>query len=462
MRRRLLALGCVALVMGASSAGQDPPAGAPATPTAPSPASERQLREMIEHGSWLRRLVGTMRLERPDAPGAAERLTAMCVDPDPRVRSAAVLSLMRVGAPPNERMAAAEDEPRVVRTMLRCGWPVPADRVERGARALERSASSSDRLLAVELLGALSAQGRSTPKLDQFARETLASVIARLDRSDGGSLSPRIAAVTGAPSPYAYWRWRTWLDRNRGSLRTDRGMLAGPDARPLPGNPLAELDDARFVKFTDALDALFRKPVDLGVAIDCTASMSGELGAAQSGIDDLMRFVNAATAGMRVAVVGFRDRGDEFQLRSWDFTADAEEARTRLWKLSAEGGGDEPELVYEAMKLAYGSFSWRTQAQQVMVLVGDAPPHPGWGGGTVDLARAARARGIVTHVISARDPKRPDEVKHFPEIARAGEGQVIRLDERNDLVAELAGVVLADTWRDHMVAVYERFLLLCR
>jgi Mg-chelatase subunit ChlD len=239
-------------------------------------------------------------------------------------------------------------------------------------------------------------------------------------------------------------------------------MLAGPDARPLPENPLADLDDARFVKFTDALDALFRKPVDLGVAIDCTASMSGELGAAQSGIDDLMRFVNAATAGMRVAVVGFRDRGDEFQLRSWDFTADADEARTRLWKLSAEGGGDEPELVYEAMKLAYGSFSWRPQSQQVMVLIGDAPPHPGWGGGTVDLARAAKARGIVTHVISARDPKRTDEVKHFPEIARAGEGQVIRLDERNDLVAELAGVVLADTWRDHMVAVYERFLLLCR
>ncbi|MFM9144619.1 MAG: hypothetical protein ACKORL_04430, partial [Phycisphaerales bacterium] len=67
-----------------------------------------------------------------------------------------------------------------------------------------------------------------------------------------------------------------------------------------------------------------------------------------------------------------------------------------------------------------------------------------------------------THVIRARHPKRPDAVQHFPENARAGEGQVIRLDERNDLVAELAGVVLADTWRDHMVAVYERFLLLCR
>jgi hypothetical protein len=94
--------------------------------------------------------------------------------------------------------------------------------------------------------------------------------------------------------------------------------------------------------------------------------------------------------------------------------------------------------------------------------VGDAPPHPGFGTKTVDLARAASAAGIVTHVISARDHRRPDEVKHFPEIARAGSGRLIRLDERASLVAELAGVVLADTWHDHVVAVFERYLLLCR
>jgi hypothetical protein len=43
-----------------------------------------------------------------------------------------------------------------------------------------------------------------------------------------------------------------------------------------------------------------------------------------------------------------------------------------------------------------------------------------------------------------------------------GGGRVIRLSARNDLVAELAGVALSDTWHDQIVAVFERYLLLCR
>ena len=97
-----------------------------------------------------------------------------------------------------------------------------------------------------------------------------------------------------------------------------------------------------------------------------------------------------------------------------------------------------------------------------MVLIGDAPPHPGFGGQTVDMAKAAQARGITTYVISCRSPARTEEVKHFPEIARMGGGRVIRLGEKSDLVAELAGIALSDTWHDQMVAVYERYLLLCR
>ena len=175
-----------------------------------------------------------------------------------------------------------------------------------------------------------------------------------------------------------------------------------------------------------------------------------------------MRFVNAVAGGMRVAIVGFRDQQDDFKTLGWDFTADPAEARDHLWKLSAEGGGDEPEMVYEALKLAYGKFSWRSEAQDVMVLIGDAPPHPGFGGKTVDLSKAAQARGITTYVLSARGITKTAEVKHFPEIARMGGGRVIRLSARNDLVAELAGVALSDTWHDQIVAVFERYLLLCR
>jgi Mg-chelatase subunit ChlD len=164
-----------------------------------------------------------------------------------------------------------------------------------------------------------------------------------------------------------------------------------------------------------------------------------------------------------VGVVGFRDRGDDWTTKATDFTNNRTQAQVNLWKLRADGGGDEPELVYDALKIAFTQFSWRPKdaAQQVLVLVGDAPPHPGFGAASVDLAKAGKQIGITTFVISARNPTR-EEAKHFPEIARAGGGRVIRLTDRTDLAAELAGVALADTWHDPIVALFERYLLLCR
>ena len=452
----------------ATSRGVPPAPDAPQQPERPpgaaeldADASKASLRRLAANGTWLRRMVSAMRLERVGAAESGEFLAALAVDTDPRVRSAAILAMARTGAEPIARLAATEEDPRVVRTMLRCGWQVDAERVERGARALARSQDNSERLLAVELLGALEVQGRSSAKLGDFAKDTLCSVIARLDRDDGGALSPRIAALTGARDSRQDWKWRLWLDRNRASLRID-GVTTARKAAPGEENPVAKLDDAAFVRFTSALDTLFSKPIDLGVAIDCTGSMAGEIAQAQAGVDDLMRFVNAVAGGMRVGVVGYRDEQDDFETLGWDFTGDPAVARERLWKLSAEGGGDEPELVQEALKVAYGRFAWRPESQQVMVLIGDAPPTPGWGTRCAEMSRAARARGIVTYVLSARDERKPDEVKHFPEIARAGGGRVIRLTDRSDLVAELAGLALSDTWHDQMVAVFERYLLLCR
>jgi hypothetical protein len=36
---------------------------------------------------------------------------------------------------------------------------------------------------------------------------------------------------------------------------------------------------------------------------------------------------------------------------------------------------------------------------------------------------------------------------------------VTRLDARSELVAQLAGLVLSDTWREQVVGVFERHLL---
>jgi hypothetical protein len=89
--------------------------------------------------------------------------------------------------------------------------------------------------------------------------------------------------------------------------------------------------------------------MDLAILIDCTASMWRELADAQASADDLVEFLDSVTGGARVAIIGYRDRGDSWKTRAWDFTRNIEEARTRLWSLSAEGGGDGPEAVHSAL-----------------------------------------------------------------------------------------------------------------
>ena len=143
---------------------------------------------------------------------------------------------------------------------------------------------------------------------------------------------------------------------------------------------LARLEPDQFAGLEDYMSKLSQRELDLAICLDCTASMSGEIGAAQGGIDDMMVFVGDVVASVRVGLVAYRDERDEFETKAWDFNSDIAKVRQQLWSLSADGGGDAPEAVYPAMKLACTQLNWRTSAEKVLVIVGDAPPHVGYGG----------------------------------------------------------------------------------
>ena len=97
--------------------------------------------------------------------------------------------------------------------------------------------------------------------------------------------------------------------------------------------------------------------------------MWAELADAQGGIDDLMLFAGDVVDTLRVALVGYRDQRDEFETKVWDFTPDIALARRRLWSLTAGGGGDRPEAVYPALRLAYTRLGWRPE----LLGLGNAP-----------------------------------------------------------------------------------------
>lgn len=452
-----LAVAALAQESTGSAAVADAEAKEPAPRLADAPQLEQQtLKRMLEGGSWARRALGAMRLERFVCPHSQAMLTKLLDDPDWQVRAFALRALGRRRVPACDGWLTTEEHPLVLRAALRYRYPVNLERLGRGVRYLARSRSLEDKMLAVEL-GIASGED----ELVELATQTVRTIILRMGRAEAGSLSPRLAVLTGQPDVRRFYAWRRWLRRmgRRFSLRPAYAVAESAEAQIELGR-LATMHPKEFAALERYIEELSGRSVDLAICLDCTASMSGELAEAQGGIDDLMIFVGDVVSTLRVALVAYRDRRDEFETRAWHFTDDIEEARRHLWSLTATGGGDTPEAVYPALRLAYGRLTWQPEHVRVLVLVGDAPPHVGYGALCVRLAERAHRAQVTTHVIDVE--RKP--VKHFAEIAEAGGGRCVSLGSEgtDSLIIEIAGLTLGERFGPELREFFRTYLELCR
>jgi hypothetical protein len=138
--------------------------------------------------------------------------------------------------------------------------------------------------------------------------------------------------------------------------------------------------------------------LDLLLTIDATGSMSDELAYLQKELESILDRVKSANAGIdiRVGLIVYRDKGDEYVLRDFPFTSDLAALKTDLMAQRADGGGDMPEAMQDAMAKGL-TFGWRDDAVKVNLLVADAPPHDGDIAATWTSAANARAQGI--HIV---------------------------------------------------------------
>lgn len=116
--------------------------------------------------------------------------------------------------------------------------------------------------------------------------------------------------------------------------------------------------------------------VDLAFLLDCTGSMSGHIEAAKSCMKDVVRQVKTTNKGLhlRVAVVCYRDIGDENHFQIQDFTSSIEEFERFVTSLDAQGGGgDATEDIAGAFQKA-NTLSWQ-QMSRITFLIADYPCH---------------------------------------------------------------------------------------
>ena len=123
------------------------------------------------------------------------------------------------------------------------------------------------------------------------------------------------------------------------------------------------------------LDKAAGKTLDLVVCLDTTDSMQDDIDAVKAMLPGLVKDKLAAVASYRVGFVPYKDYFEDYLYRRFDFSPEVSSFFSQLGSIRVGGGRDIPEAVYEALYAALTEYDWRAQ-ERLVILIGDAPPHP--------------------------------------------------------------------------------------
>ena len=179
--------------------------------------------------------------------------------------------------------------------------------------------------------------------------------------------------------------------------------------------------------------------VDVVFVLDTTSSMTDLIEAAKEKIWSIASTMASADQApqIRMGLVAFRDRGDAYVTKVIDLSTDLDTMYATLMDFRAEGGGDAPESVNQALYDAVHSISWSQDPKtyKVVFLVGDSPPHMDYQDEVQypDILDSAAAKGIVVNTIQCGP--NPWTGKKWQEIAQLGSGQYFQVDQAGSAVA---------------------------
>jgi Mg-chelatase subunit ChlD/Arc/MetJ family transcription regulator len=173
--------------------------------------------------------------------------------------------------------------------------------------------------------------------------------------------------------------------------------------------------------------------------LDTTGSMGGLIDAAKQKIWAIANTLAMSETApeIKIGVMGFRDKQDAYVTKKIVMTDDIDHVFHNLMEFQADGGGDTPESVNQALHEAITEYDWSSDPKtyRVIFLFGDAPPHMDYE--DVKYTRSAelaREKDIVINTI--RCGNSPETKTHWTKIAASGSGMFFSLDQAGSAVLE--------------------------
>jgi Mg-chelatase subunit ChlD len=192
------------------------------------------------------------------------------------------------------------------------------------------------------------------------------------------------------------------------------------------GAAAAAADDARKPDAKPQVEVVF--------CLDTTGSMGGLIDAAKKKIWSISNQIAAGkpTPDLKVGLVAYRDRRDAYITKVFDLTDDLDAVYTNLMDFRAQGGGDGPESVNQALHEAVTKIGWSKDRKtlKIIFLVGDAPPHMDYAEDIKypDTCKLAAAGDIIINTVQCgRDASTQ---KYWREICSLAEGSYVQIDQK--------------------------------
>jgi len=141
------------------------------------------------------------------------------------------------------------------------------------------------------------------------------------------------------------------------------------------------------------------------------------------------------TPELKLGLIGYRDRGDEYVVKSFKLTDDIDSIYAHLREFAAGGGGDTPESVNEALSEAIDKMPWSQDRKvlKIVFLVGDAPPHMDYADGPKypDLCRAAAKKDLIINTVQCGNIGETTPI--WQEIAKLSEGSYAAIAQSGNM-----------------------------
>jgi hypothetical protein len=202
--------------------------------------------------------------------------------------------------------------------------------------------------------------------------------------------------------------------------------------------------------------AKVEKPkVEVVFVLDTTGSMSGLIDAAKQKIWAIANTLAMAkpTPEIRMGLVAYRDKGDEYVTKQTKLTDDLDAVYADLMGYKANGGGDTPESVNQALYEAVNEMPWTKDGKvyKVVFLVGDAPPHMDYKDDVKFPETCKKAAELGIAINSIQCGTIAETTPLWTEIAQKAEGKFFRVEQSG-------GAILATTPFDTPLAEASRKL----